>query len=85
MAGELGVEPSEGQLAIIKTVASVTVASELIQSKIVMGSATAGEIAELSRLANVQMRGLISLGIKNRKSATGPSLREQLIAEKAGV
>lgn len=84
LAADLGDDPSEAQLALIRATATATVASEIVQAKIIMGTATAVEIAELSRLGNLQTRNLIALGLRQQKR-TGPTLREQLLAEKAGA
>jgi hypothetical protein len=79
LARELGRDPSEAELAIIKTVATTTLASEFIQAKVVARTATASEVSELARLSNVQLRGLQQLGVrKGRGNGRGYALRDHI-------
>lgn len=68
LTADLGPDPTEAQLSLVRATATATVASERIQAKIINGDATVTELQELARLGNLQVRNLLALGLKRRSS-----------------
>jgi hypothetical protein len=77
LAGDLGHEPSQAELALIRQAAIAIASSEKLQARAVMGECSAVELAELARLGNLATRTITLLKL-NPKGDAGTDLQAYL-------
>jgi hypothetical protein len=70
LARDLGHEPSQAELMLIRQGATAIVASEQLQARAIMGEASAVELAEITRLGNLAMRVMLALKLKRKAAGT---------------
>ena len=75
---ELGREPTQSELLLVRQASTATVALERLQAKTIMGQLTPVELTEVSRLANVANRTMARLKLKPRGSNAGLDLTAYL-------